>query len=86
MVPSFETVVEVSLQMMWITCLLSLPTLLAALIVGIAISLIQTLTSVQEMTLTFVPKLIAVLGVLAFTLPWMIQITVEYTVDLWSKM
>lgn len=47
-------------ETMWVTFLMSLPVLAVALIVGVAIGLVQALTSVQEMTVTFVPKLAAI--------------------------
>lgn len=84
MAPTVAQVVDIANEMLWITFLLSMPVLLTALVVGVGISLVQTVTSVQEMTLTFVPKLAAVLGVMALTLPWMITTTIEYTMRLWA--
>lgn len=59
--------------------LLSLPALLVALVVGVAISLLQAVTQVQEMTLTFVPKMIAVFLTLTFAAPWMTEKMVMFT-------
>ncbi len=84
--PTAQTVVDIAEQMMWVTILLSMPVLLTSLVVGVLVSLVQTVTSVQEMTITFVPKLLAVLAISLLTLPWMIQIMAEYTEDLWSTM
>lgn len=57
--------------LLWIL-ILSLPPLLASLIVGLVVSLLQALTQVQEQTLTFVPKIIATILVLIFTANWML--------------
>lgn len=78
MIPEVQDVIDVSNQMLWMCLVLSMPTLLTALVVGVGISLIQTVTSIQEMTLTFVPKLVAVVGVLSFCLPWLIDMASEY--------
>lgn len=53
-------VVDVTRAMMWLTFIVSAPVLTVALVVGVAIGLFQALTSVQELTLTFVPKLAAI--------------------------
>lgn len=86
MAPNVSDVIDIAHRMLWVTVLLSMPVLLTALVVGVFISLIQTVTGVQEMTLTFVPKLIAVMATVAFALPWMNNILLEYTRELWSLM
>lgn len=62
----------------------SLPVLLVSLIIGLIISIFQTVTSIQEQTLTFVPKIICVFAALIIFGPWMMECLVEYTIDLWS--
>lgn len=84
--PTVPDIIDISEQMMIVSVMLSMPVLLTSLVVGVFISLIQTITSVQEMTITFVPKLIMVMGVTLLALPWMIQLMVEYTEDLWEGM
>lgn len=54
------------------------------LVVGVTVSLFQTITTIQEQTLTFVPKVVAVLLVIAFTSPWMISLIVDFTTTLWG--
>jgi flagellar biosynthetic protein FliQ len=81
-IPDLQDIQDVAYQMMWVTLLLSMPTLLTALVVGVFISLIQAITQVQEMTLTFVPKLFLVLLVMAGTMPWMIELMMNYTEDI----
>jgi flagellar biosynthetic protein FliQ len=58
--------------------LISAPVLLAGLVVGLTVSLLQTVTSLHEQTLVFVPKMLAVAGTLLFLLPWMIQVLLGY--------
>ncbi len=58
---------------------LSLPMLLAGLIAGLAISIFQATTQINEMTLSFVPKIILVVVVIIFTMPWMMNMMVEFT-------
>ena len=60
------------------------PLLVAAAVVSLAVSLVQTLTSVQEQTLTAVPRLVAVFAVAMVTMPWMIHRLVGYTVRLFG--
>jgi flagellar biosynthetic protein FliQ len=62
-----------------ITLILSLPLLTTALIVGLVISILQAVTQIQEMTLTFVPKILAMILVFFFTLPWMLKILTDFT-------
>ncbi|MDR0362383.1 MAG: flagellar biosynthetic protein FliQ [Planctomycetota bacterium] len=78
MIPDVQDVIDVANRMLWICLLMSMPTLLTALVVGVAVSLLQTVTSIQEMTLTFVPKLVAVVAVAALALPWLIDMMAEY--------
>lgn len=63
---------------------ISAPLLLAACLVSVLLSLLQTLTSVQEQTLTVVPRLFVVFVVSLVTMPWLIGRVVAYTVALWS--
>ncbi|EKC47149.1 Flagellar biosynthesis protein FliQ [human gut metagenome] len=63
----------------------SLPVLLVSLVVGLVISIFQTVTSIQEQTLTFVPKIVAIFLCLVVIGHWMMNTMVEYTVQLWSS-
>lgn len=66
----------------WLTIKLSLPILAVGLIVGLVISIIQTTTSIQEQTLTFVPKLVTILLTILVLASWMAQSMSEYTKEL----
>ncbi|NPA95823.1 MAG: flagellar biosynthesis protein FliQ [Thermodesulfobacteria bacterium] len=65
-----------------ITLLISLPMLGLGLVVGLMVSIFQAVTQIQEMTLTFVPKIIAVLLGLLLAFPWMMNKMVDYTRDI----
>ncbi|MFO7956044.1 MAG: flagellar biosynthetic protein FliQ [Candidatus Brocadiia bacterium] len=57
------------------------PLLLAGLIVGLAVAIFQAVTQIREMTLTMIPKVVAVVGVLLWLLPWMLKVVVAYTAN-----
>lgn len=68
-----------------LTILLSMPAVGIGLIIGFIISLFQAVTQIQEQTLTFVPKVVAVLGIVAVTSPWMASLLIDFTVTLWAN-
>lgn len=76
---SQDMVVGVARQAIELTLLISLPLLGVGLLVGLAISIFQAVTQIQEMTLTFVPKIVAVLIALLFTFPWMMNKLLDFT-------
>ena len=57
------------------------PLVLAGLVVGVSVGIFQAVTSIRERTLTMIPKILAVVGVLMWLLPWMLRIVVSYTAD-----
>ncbi len=77
-----ELVVRIAKEAIEVTLFVSLPIMGVGLLVGLIISLFQAVTQIHEMTLTFVPKIIAVLLSLLFLMPWMIQKMVFYTEQL----
>ena len=79
-------VVEIIRDCVWMTLLISLPVMLVGLVVGVVISLIQALTQIQEMTLVFVPKIIAIMVAIGFFLPFMTRMMVDYGQDLGELM
>lgn len=62
-----------------ITLIISLPVLLVGLVVGLLVSIFQATTQINEMTLSFVPKILAVIAVIIFTMPWMLNMLLDYT-------
>jgi flagellar biosynthetic protein FliQ len=79
-----DQTVEIMRQLLVEAMLLCAPLLLSAALVSLLVSLLQTLTSVQEQTLTAVPRLLAVFAVCMATLPWMVHRLVGYTLRLFS--
>jgi flagellar biosynthetic protein FliQ len=77
-----DVVVGLMAEAIKVTLLISAPVLIVGLVVGVVISLIQAVTQIQEMTIVFVPKIIAVMVVLVAALPWMINIMITYTHNL----
>jgi flagellar biosynthetic protein FliQ len=80
-----DTVVGLMVETIKITLLISAPMLIVGLIVGVVISLLQAVTQIQEMTLVFVPKIVAVLITLVAALPWMISLLTTYTQNIFAN-
>lgn len=78
-------VVEIMKEAIFVLIKVSAPALLAALVVGLLISLFQALTQIQEMTLTFVPKILAIFLVLIISMPFMMRSVNEFTVSLMDR-
>ena len=74
-----ESVLGIGSQALQLALLLSAPLLLTALAVGVLIGVFQAATQINEMTLSFIPKLIATAAVMVFTGPWMLRLLTEYT-------
>ena len=74
-----ETVLDIGREALWLAVLLAGPMLGAALAVGLFIGVIQAATQIQEMTLSFIPKLLALVIVLFVIGPWMLRIIVNFT-------
>jgi len=81
---NIDGVIHLGTGALYMVIKLSLPILAVALIVGVAISLLQAVTQIQEMTLTFVPKIIAVFLCIALASPWLVETMVDYTTQLFK--
>lgn len=79
------TVLEVGRDAMLVVLKVSAPLLITALVIGLLISIFQALTSIQEMTLTFVPKIVAVFVGLVVFLPFMMRVTIEFGERLFDR-
>ena len=79
-----DQTVEIMRRLLIEAMLLSAPLLVAAALVSLAVSLLQTLTSVQEQTLTAVPRLVVVFVITVAVLPWMVHRLVGFTVRLFT--
>jgi flagellar biosynthesis protein FliQ len=65
-----------------VALLISLPALVTSLIVGLIVSILQTITSIQDQTMSFVPRVIAVGGVMLVCLGWILQLAVQFTMQM----
>lgn len=74
-----EFVVSFAQEAFKITMLISAPMLIMGLIAGVAVSIFQAVTSINEMTLTFIPKIVAVFISLLIFFPWMLKIMIKFT-------
>lgn len=77
-----DVVTNVAVQALEVTLKISMPFLLAGLVVGLVVSIFQAVTSIQEATLSFIPKILVTGAVLALSGPWMLDQIVSYTRDL----
>ena len=80
-----EYVIRLGQQTLTLVLVIAGPIFLVALVVGLAVAIFQAVTQIHEMTLTFIPKILAVAGVLAFMLPWTIRKMIDFTVGLFTS-
>ena len=73
-----DVFMEALRKMLYLSTILSLPVLGAALTIGLVIGLLQAITSIQEQTLSFVPKLIGIVAIFVIVGPWMLRLLSEY--------
>lgn len=81
-----QFVIDIGHLALWNAFVIATPLLLAGVGVGLLVSILQTATSIQEQTLTFVPKILALIAVIGILGPWMIQRLMHFTLQLWSYM
>jgi len=79
-----QMVVEIGREALMMTLMVAGPLLLAALVLGLIISIFQSITHFNEMTLTFVPKIVAVAAILMIFLPWMIAKLTDFATHLFE--
>ncbi len=80
-----DVVIEIGQEALRITALLSAPVLLTALAVGLVIGMLQAATQIQEMTMSFIPKLLGIAIALAVSGMWMLQLIMEFTERLFLR-
>ncbi len=81
-----EFAIELLKTMIYQALSIAAPILIVAMVIGLAISLFQAVTSIHEQTLAFVPKALAVVGVVLLLLPWIVRSLVEFTTAVIQKM
>lgn len=77
--------IGIAKQSLFLALVLTAPSVLAALVVGLLVSIMQATTQIQEQTLTFVPKLVAIAAVLALAGPWMLSHLVAFTNSIYDS-
>jgi len=81
-----ETIIHLGQEAMTVVLLVSAPMLGLGMLVGIIISILQATTQIQEQTLTFVPKIVAVLVAILIFGPWMLTLITQFTQNLFSQL
>jgi flagellar biosynthesis protein FliQ len=74
-----EDAIDLARRAIWVAVLIGSPVLLTGMAVGLVVGLLQALTQIQEQTIAFVPKIVAMVGVLSLTLPWLITQILQFT-------
>lgn len=80
-----ELVIDLGRESLTMILLLAAPMLVLGLAVGLLVSILQATTQIQEQTLTFIPKILTVLLAILFFGPWMLNLLVNFTVDLFNN-
>lgn len=80
-----DVAIDIAREALWTIIKVSSPMLLVSMIIGLIISIFQTITSIQEQTLTFVPKLIGIFTVLMLTGSWIFKTTADFMIELCSN-
>jgi flagellar biosynthetic protein FliQ len=80
-----ETVMTIGTRALEVTLMLAAPMLVVALVVGLAVGVFQAATQINEQTLSFIPKLLAMAATLVFAGPWMLKLIVGYTRELFES-
>lgn len=77
--------VEIGRDFLYHASLLTLPALAVSLIVGLVISVFQAVTSIQEQTLSFAPRILALAGLFVVLMPWLLQMSIYYTTQMLAR-
>jgi flagellar biosynthetic protein FliQ len=79
-----SVVMEIGARAMWVTLQVALPVLVVSLVVGLLVSIFQAVTQLQEPTLSFIPKILAVVAVIVVAGPWMLNALLAFATQLFS--
>jgi flagellar biosynthetic protein FliQ len=80
-----ETIVTIGQQAMWVTMMIASPLLLSALAVGLLVGMFQAATQINELTMSFIPKLLVLVAALVIAGPWMLGVIANYTRQLFEQ-
>lgn len=79
-----QTVIDLGARAIWVTIEVAAPTLIAALLVGLIISIFQAATQINEQTLAFIPKVIAMTIAIVVCGPWILQVMINFTTEIFA--
>ena len=79
-----QMAIEICKGAIWTALTVAAPMLVSGVVVGIVISLLQSVTQIQEMTLTFIPKILVVVGVMILLLPWILNVLLGFTTEMFN--
>lgn len=80
-----QTVIDLGLNAIWIASLISAPALLAILVTGLIVSVLQAATQINEQTLSFIPKILVMTLAMAITGPWILETFIHFTIGIFNK-
>ncbi len=80
-----EMITTIGQQALWVTMLIAAPMLLSALAVGLLVGMFQAATQINEMTMSFIPKLLVLVAALVLAGPWMLSVIINYTRQLFES-
>lgn len=80
-----EQILDIGREAIWLAVLVGAPGMAAALVIGLAVAILQALTQVQEATVAFVPKILGVAAVLVAAMPWTLGLLQSFTVELFGR-
>ena len=81
-----DAVMDVAINSMSVAIIVAAPVLLISIIVGLAVSIFQATTHIQEQTLTFVPKVLSIVGIILILGPWMLSVLTNFVTELFTNM
>lgn len=81
-----ELLMQIAQRSVYTILLLTAPALGVGLLVGLLVSIFQATTQIQEQTLAFIPKIVAILATLVFVGPWMLRVIVEFTMNIFGNL
>ncbi|MHB1605325.1 MAG: flagellar biosynthesis protein FliQ [Leptospirales bacterium] len=79
-----QTAIDLTHNALMMALILTFPILIVSLVIGVVVSLFQAVTQINEATLSFLPKVAGVVGVLLVLMPWMVRQLIDYTVNLFD--
>ena len=80
-----QTVIDIATKSIWVTIQIAAPILIAAMLIGLIISIFQAATQINEQTLSFIPKIIMMMVAIVIFGPWILQVIVNFTIVLFNQ-